>query len=209
MICELLTMPQLHVRRRIPSPIHLSPFSAGPSTNFDIPETVRTFAYILALALLVILQVPTALVNNVTGFMILWFLERLMCSPPLATGGASIWEVFSEENPSALIGCLKMELAEELTLLDAHSQPEATLRNLSKGSKAGAELSDTSPSSFTFIILNFLIPETLASNMLSRRTRGPRKGTGRPHLRTKGELIAEGLTDRSAALMGFLGPFCI
>ncbi|KDN39742.1 hypothetical protein K437DRAFT_7973 [Tilletiaria anomala UBC 951] len=45
--------------------------------------------------------------------------------------------------------------------------------------------------------------------MLSRRTRGPRKGTGRPHLRTKGELIAEGLTDRSAALMGFLGPFCI
>lgn len=41
------------------------------------------------------LQVPTALVTNFAGFAILRFLAGFFGSPPLATGGASLQDVFS------------------------------------------------------------------------------------------------------------------
>lgn len=45
---------------------------------------------IITLALFVILQVPTALVNNLGGFLVLRFLAGFIGSPVLATGGASL-----------------------------------------------------------------------------------------------------------------------
>jgi DHA1 family multidrug resistance protein-like MFS transporter len=84
-------------------PLFLSPIS-------EIPQIGRSIPYIVTLALFCILQVPTALVNNFAGLVslplppystrkltlqcILRFLAGFIGSPPLATGGASLQDVF-------------------------------------------------------------------------------------------------------------------
>lgn len=54
----------------------------------------RNPIYILTLAIFVILQVPSALVNNIAGLLVLRFLAGFIGSPVLATGGASLGDVF-------------------------------------------------------------------------------------------------------------------
>lgn len=56
----------------------------------EIPSIGRNLPYLTTLAIFVILQVPTVLVHNVAGFMILRFLAGFFGSPALATAGASI-----------------------------------------------------------------------------------------------------------------------
>lgn len=54
----------------------------GLTSMSEIPAIGRTFPYIVTLALFVVLQVPTALVNNFAGLMILRFLAGIVGSPP-------------------------------------------------------------------------------------------------------------------------------
>jgi len=85
-------------------------YGVGPMIGFcaasEIPAIGRCIPYVLTLFLFVILQIPTALVNNIAGFMILRFLAGLVGSPPLATGGASVGDVFAPTTaPLALAMC--------------------------------------------------------------------------------------------------------
>jgi DHA1 family multidrug resistance protein-like MFS transporter len=65
-------------------PLVLSPLS-------EIPQVGRTAPYIITLAMFTALQVPTALATNFAGFAVLRFLAGLVGSPPVATGGKSIF----------------------------------------------------------------------------------------------------------------------
>lgn len=64
----------------------------------------RIIPYMLSLFLFVILQIPTALVHSVGAFMILRFLAGLFGSPPLATGGASVQDVWSPATAPLAMG---------------------------------------------------------------------------------------------------------
>ncbi|KAH6648043.1 major facilitator superfamily domain-containing protein [Truncatella angustata] len=70
-------------------PLLFSPLS-------EIPAIGRNPPYVVSFALFCIFSVPTALVANAPGFMVLRFLQGFFGSPILATGGASIADIFDE-----------------------------------------------------------------------------------------------------------------
>jgi MFS transporter, DHA1 family, multidrug resistance protein len=178
----------------------------GLTSMSEIPAIGRTFPYIITLALFVILQVPTALVNNIAGFMILRFLAGLVGSPPLATGGATLGDIWSPRKRALSIGIWGLSAVCGPVLgpliggfasqsLDGIQGWRWTIWPL------------LMLSGFSLIVLIFLLPETSANNILVRRARRLRKATGNPNLRSKGEIFAAGLTGKEIALMTFVRPF--
>lgn len=76
----------------------------GLSSISEIPAIGRNMPYLITLFIFVILQIPTALVTNIPGLMILRFLAGVFGSPPLATGGASIGDMYSAKKRPLAIG---------------------------------------------------------------------------------------------------------
>ena len=73
-------------------------YGVGPllfSPLSEIPRLGRNIPYIFSFALFVILCVPTALVDNYAGLLVLRFLTGFMGSPCLATGGATMGDIVS------------------------------------------------------------------------------------------------------------------
>ena len=85
-------------------PLFLSPIS-------EIPAVGRTIPYIITLAIFTLLQVPTALVDNFAGLAVLRFLAGFVGSPPLATGGASIQDVFAPHKMPYAMGLYGLSAA--------------------------------------------------------------------------------------------------
>lgn len=69
-------------------PLIFSPLS-------EIPVIGRNPPYILTLGIFVIISIPTAVVNNFPALIVLRFLQGFFGSPCLATGGASIGDIYS------------------------------------------------------------------------------------------------------------------
>lgn len=69
-------------------PLVFSPLS-------EIPIIGRNPLYIVTMFLFVIISIPTALVKNFAGLMVLRFLQGFFGSPCLASGGASIGDMYS------------------------------------------------------------------------------------------------------------------
>lgn len=69
-------------------PLVFSPIS-------EIPLIGRNPVYIVTMFLFVIISIPTALVDNFPGLMVLRFLQGFFGSPCLASGGASIGDLYS------------------------------------------------------------------------------------------------------------------
>lgn len=179
----------------------------GLSSASEIPAIGRTMPYLITLFIFVILQIPTALVNNIAGFMILRFLAGLFGSPPLATGGASIGDMYSPRKRPLAIGVWG---------LSAVCGP--VLGPLIGGFAAqsfGVEgwrwtiWPLLMLSGFALVVLIITLPETSSSNILFRRAQRLRKVTGNPHLRTKGEIFSANLTGKELALMTFVRPFLL
>lgn len=59
----------------------------------EIPLFGRNIPYISSFALFVILAIPTALIDNYAGLLVLRFLTGFMGSPCLATGGATMQDL--------------------------------------------------------------------------------------------------------------------
>lgn len=78
-------------------PMFLSPLS-------EIPQLGRTSVYIACLTVFVALQVPTALSENLGALLPLRFLAGFVGSPPLATGGASLADMWGPEDRGVVIG---------------------------------------------------------------------------------------------------------
>lgn len=69
-------------------PLIFSPLS-------EIPSIGRNPPYMITMGIFVILCVPTALVENFAGLLVLRFLQGFFGSPCLATGGASLQDMYS------------------------------------------------------------------------------------------------------------------
>jgi DHA1 family multidrug resistance protein-like MFS transporter len=69
-------------------PLVFSPLS-------EIPRIGRNPVYIVTMFLFVIISIPTALVKNYPGLMVLRFLQGFFGSPCLASGGASLGDIYS------------------------------------------------------------------------------------------------------------------
>lgn len=64
-----------------------------PNDFCRVPVIGRTTIYVLTYAIFVILSVPTSLVENFAGFLVLRFLLGFFGSPCLATSGATFQDV--------------------------------------------------------------------------------------------------------------------
>lgn len=73
-------------------------YGVGPllfSPLSEIPRIGRNPVYIVTMFLFVIISIPTALVKNYPGLMVLRFLQGFFGSPCLASGGASLGDMYS------------------------------------------------------------------------------------------------------------------
>src|SRR6201996_9288498 len=170
----------------------------------EIPQIGRNPIYISTLFVFVLLQIPTALASNFGMLLAFRFLTGFFGSPVLATGGATIADIYAPN---------KQAYAMAIWGISAICGP--TLGPLVGGFAAQAkgwtwtiwELMWLS--GFAWVFLFFLLPETSANNILYRRTRRLRKLTGDNKLICQPELMAESMTGKDVAMMVLVRPLTL
>lgn len=176
-------------------PLLFSPLS-------EIPIIGRNPPYIISYAIFVILLVPTALVDNFAGLIVLRFLQGFFGSPALATGGASLGDVYS---------LIKLPYVLSLWAFAATCGP--ALGPIISGFSVAAEnwrwslwemLWMNGP---IFLSLFFLLPETSSANILLRRAQRLRKLTGDDRLKSQSEIDQAKTTARDVTIEALWRPF--
>ena len=157
----------------------------------EIPQIGRNPIYIGTLAVFVILQVPTALATNFAMLLCFRFLTGFIGSPVLATGGASIGDMFAPN-----------KRAYGIAIWGIAAICGPVLGPLVGGFAAQAEGWTWTIwelmwlCGFSLILFIFFLPETSSSNILFRRTRRLRKLTGIQSLRCQPEIMSEHMTGK-------------
>jgi DHA1 family multidrug resistance protein-like MFS transporter len=161
-------------------------YGLGPmlwSPLSEIPLIGRNPPYVITYAIFVILCVPAALVNNFPGLIVLRFLLGFFGSPCLATGGATLQDMWS---------ITMMPYFMCIWALCATAGP--ALGPLISGFSVVAEnwrwqawemLWLSGP---VFLVMFFMLPETNASTILLHRARRLRLKTGNEKLKSQSEI---------------------
>ncbi|KIW97121.1 uncharacterized protein Z519_02513 [Cladophialophora bantiana CBS 173.52] len=163
-------------------PLIFSPLS-------EIPIIGRNPPYMVTLGIFVIISIPTAVVNSFPALVVLRFLQGFFGSPCLATGGASIGDIYS-----------LLKLPYFLTGWAAFATAGPALGPIISGFSVPATNWHWSLweivwlAAPVYVSLLFLLPETSASNILLRRAARLRKLTGNNNLKSQSEIDQEKLT---------------
>lgn len=174
----------------------------------EMPFIGRNPVYVGTLVVFVGLQ-PTVIYAKNFGMLLAFrFLTGLFGSPVLATGGASVADLYSPTKRAYAMSVwgIAAVLGPVLGPLIGGFAAEA------KGWQWPIwELLWLS--GFCLVFVFFFLPETSANNILYRRTvrlRALRAGdSNAPVLKSEGELEAEGMTAREAAMMVLVRPFTL
>jgi DHA1 family multidrug resistance protein-like MFS transporter len=176
-------------------PLLFSPLS-------EIPIIGRNPPYIISYAIFVILLVPTALVDNFAGLIVLRFLQGFFGSPCLATGGATLQDMYS---------LIKLPYVLSLWAFAATCGP--ALGPIISGFSVAAKnwrwslwemLWMNAP---IFLCLFFFLPETSSATILLRRAQRLRLLTGNNSLKSQSEIDQTNLTPRAIATEALWRPF--
>lgn len=168
------------------APMLFSPIS-------EIPVIGRNWPYVISFALFVILAVPTALADSYASLMVLRFITGFMSSPALATGGASMGDLYS---------IIKLPYA--LTAWTAAAFCAPAFGPLLSGFAVMNENWRWSlweilwMSAPVFIIMFLFMPETSAGYLLLHRARRLRKLTGNPNLKSQSEIDQAGMSFKAS-----------
>ncbi|KAK9364669.1 major facilitator superfamily domain-containing protein [Lipomyces kononenkoae] len=170
----------------------------------EIPALGRNVPYLVTFALFVILTVPTALVENFAGLLVLRFLLGFFGSPCLANGGASMQDIYS---------LLKLPYALIFWVSAAYCGP--ALGPLISGFAVPAENWRWSlweilwMSGPVFLLFCICLPETSASNILLRRAQRLRKLTGNQNLKSQSEIDQANMKVSNIAFEALIKPWQI
>ena len=170
----------------------------------EAPQIGRMPIYILTLIVFVVLQVPTALATNYSMLMALRFLTGLFGSPILATGGATIADIYTPK-----------KRAYGMTLWGVFALSAPSLGPLLGSFSAHFEgwrwtiWEIMWLSSATLVLLFFFFPETSASNILYRRARRLRKATGNSSIMSAPEIALAAMSPRDFAVGILVRPFTL
>lgn len=179
-------------------------YGIGPmlfSPLSEIPIVGRSPPYTVSYAIFVILLVPSALVDNFAGLIALRFLQGFFGSPCLATGGASIADIYS---------IVKLPYGVSLWTLAATCGP--SFGPIISGFSVAAKnwrwsmwemLWMNGP---IFLSMFFLLPETSSANILLRRAQRLRKLTGNPNLKSQSEIDQAQMTARDITIEALWRP---
>ncbi|TNY24584.1 putative caffeine resistance protein [Rhodotorula diobovata] len=178
--------------------LFVAAYGVGPmllSPMQEIPRWGRTPVYIIGLALFVIFQIPQVLAKNVATVLVFRFLSGFVGSPALATGGASMADIYPPRQLAYAVGAWS---------IGAVCGPIAG--PVIGGFAAEGEnwrwplLELLWISGFAFVALFFFLPETMESTVLVRRAERLRKLTGNPLLKAPAE-VDQGDDDRLGKLL--------
>ena len=182
-------------------------YGLGPmlwSPMSEIPQVGRNPVYIRTLIVFVFFQFAVIYAKNFGMLLAFRFLTGLFGSPVLATGGASLADMYK---PS------KRAYAIAVWGLAAICGP--VLGPL-VGGFAAQHKGWKWPiwellwlSGFALIVVIFFLPETSSANILYRRSRRLRKLTGRNDLKSESELMSEQMSPKDIALMCLVRPFSL
>lgn len=190
-------------------------YGVGPmlwSPMSEIPQIGRNPIYLATLAVFVAFQAPTALASNFGMLLAFRFLTGFFGSPVLATGGASLADIWSPAKRAYAMSIWGIAAVSGPTL-----GPVVGGWAVQYGGTNGViSAAWTWPiwelmwlSAFCLVFLFFFFPETSANNILVRRTRRLRKITGDEKLMCEPELMAEQMSGKDILLMTLVRPFTL
>ncbi|WRT67688.1 uncharacterized protein IL334_004660 [Kwoniella shivajii] len=170
----------------------------------EIPIIGRTPIYIITLVIFLIVQILTATVNNFAGFCILRFIAGFMGSPALASGGASLDDMFPAHKLAYSMGLwgLSAEAAPALAPIVSSFAVEA------KG-WTWAFWEMTFLSGFCLIVLFFTLPETSPDTILLRRAQRIRLKTGNSKYQSESEITHSSLSFSDILFKSLLRPLSL
>ncbi|KAH8805404.1 major facilitator superfamily domain-containing protein [Xylogone sp. PMI_703] len=176
-------------------------YGLGPmlfSPMSEMPAMGRSRIYFWTLLAFVLLQLPTGYATNVPMLLVFRFLTGFFGGPVLATGGATIIDIYRPAEVPYWIGIFGA-----CGVLGPVFGPlVGGFASQAKGWRWTIwEL--TWLCAVVLIILFFLMPETSSSNILYRRAKRMRKTTGVSALKSQSEIDAAEITLRDTAV--FLG----
>ncbi|KAH7384754.1 multidrug transporter [Cadophora sp. MPI-SDFR-AT-0126] len=180
------------VEAALPLSLYVLAYGVGPliwAPLSEIPVIGRSPVYASTMALFTILSLPTALVDNFAGLLVLRFLQGFFGSPCLANGAATMQDMYSLLYlPYALVAWVSA----------AYCGP--ALGPLLSGFAVTAKgwrwslweiLWAAGP---IFLVMFMLLPETSTPNILLRRAKRLRKLTGDNRLLSQSEIDQKEMT---------------
>ncbi|GAA5913618.1 hypothetical protein JCM6882_001704 [Rhodosporidiobolus microsporus] len=161
-------------------PMLLSPLQESPQCG-------RTHIYIAGLALFVLFQMPSPIAGDSLPVLLVFrFLSGFVGSPALATGGATMTDIFPPSQQAMAIAVWAMGASMGPLLGPPLSGYAVQLAGWRWSFYETLFLAG-----FTLALTFFFLPETLESTILLRRARRVRKATGNPKIKTGCELNNE------------------
>ena len=192
------------INASLPLSLYVLAYGIGPlifAPMSEIATIGRAPVYTGSFAIFVILSIPTPLVNNFAGLLVLRFLQGFFGSPCLANGGATMQDMYS---------LLYLPYAITIWVSAAYCGP--ALGPLLSGFAVTAKgwrwslweiLWIAGP---IFILMFLVMPETSTPNLLLRRATRLRKLTGDQRLRSQSEIDQAGLKPSKIAIDAFIKP---
>ncbi|KAL8792389.1 MAG: hypothetical protein Q9195_005003 [Heterodermia aff. obscurata] len=188
----------------LPLSLYVLAYGIGPlifAPMSEIPVIGRNPVYVATFFIFVILSLPTALVNNFAGLLVLRFLQGFFGSPCLANSGATMQDMYS---------LLKLPYAMTFWVAAAYCGP--SLGPLLSGFAVTAKgwrwsLWEILWLAGPILILMFLfMPETSTPNLLLRRADRLRKLTGDQRLKAQSEIDQQGLKPSAVLIDALIKP---
>jgi DHA1 family multidrug resistance protein-like MFS transporter len=168
----------------------------------EVPAIGRNPPYAISGFLFVILCIPTALVNNFAGLMVLRFLLGFMASPCLATAGASLTDIWAGPHVPFAIALWAMVA----TLGPALGPTLSTYAVQSLGWRFSSwELMIISGPAYLAML--FLMPESSGPTILYYKAKRLREQTGNPALMSDSERKQKDIKLRSLLFDALIKPW--
>lgn len=187
--------------------LYVAGYGLGPliwSPMSEIPQIGRLWVYIITLFIFVVFQIPTALASNFGMLLAFRFLTGFFGSPALATGGATIADMYRPQKQAyglavwgigAVCGPVIGPLVGGFAV-EAHGWTWTIWELMWL-------------SGFCLILLFFFLPETSSTNILYRRTKRLRKLTGDNRLTCEAEMAGENMGPKDIFKMTLWKPIAL
>ncbi|KAF7349203.1 MFS general substrate transporter [Mycena sanguinolenta] len=178
-------------------PMFLSPLQ-------ELPILGRNPVYMATLFLFVIFQIPIVTATNIRTVLAMRFITGFLGSPAMATGGASMADIFPQSQLAYVLGVWS---------LGAIAGP--IIGPVIGGFAAQAKgwrwpmLELLWITSSAVVFLSLFLPETYGPTILLRRAQRLRKLTGNPELRTVAERAEQSKSVRSVMYDSLVRPFVL
>ncbi|GAB7352743.1 hypothetical protein MBLNU459_g3095t1 [Dothideomycetes sp. NU459] len=166
--------------------LYVCAYGFGPlifSPISEIPIVGRNPPYMITFAIFVILCVPTALVENFGGLIVLRILQGFFGSPILATGGASLGDIYSMMGVPYALCCWAAAACIGPAMGPIISGFSVTAENWHWSLWEMLWLAGP-----IWIVLFFFLPETYSDKVLLQRAQRLRKITGNQNLKSQSEI---------------------